>query len=935
MKNFEAAFKLAISLKPGSGKFFEISDQIRSLLSPKTSFPGIIGQLESDILQKTYEILESFSSYVFSNENNFKREHFSRAIDAYSLCSLCLVCIATKERDKTAINMSIKVLKDATNYCYRLVPTDLQYISMFAYNTGVILSKNDLPNVAIEFLDISKSICSKIGQDKLLAKVNRILAISLIYMDKTCEKAFNEALENADDIEYVIEKWISYKPPSNPRVIMKYLSEKKIPKRFSPFFALHGDFAVLSSLSVFPEFFPYLNIDSMFEFSSEKECVSQFAKCRHLYNTNRFLDCYNESLKLLNLLNKEKRLIGSHLAMFFLYYWIITSSINFGRPEIGIWYSKQMRKSLKYYPFTVGFALFLELKSKIHQGAYERLKKAPKIEFNCHVSWDALTAMHNALLTSFSGDENCFYYFEEVFGSNNDILKRDSFHYYSLACRSFGLYPDILDFEKLCGTSPESKALYIYHSAIEALQQVDIDKIWSYSSPLMPEKKLFDALVEASNYVQGNVPLSRKIKQLQALVLGTNDQIRTAELISQSISATFDWYREYNISPNFKIPFPILSISYVNIMPLEKCLLLAMYHPHSAPFVLRIKTEDKIDSFLDALDSIHEESAQIAPELAPNQWWKFKRELDDKLSTLLAGFQTEILGAWCGILTPMQFKPSQSAFKAALQASMNLIPSSDQRAYAKEVESVFGQTLRVGLQPVSKYPLALLLGKHMHRIPWESLPCVTNASITITRVPSMKLVAYRSLKSLPQYIDPTSSFYVLNPKGDLITTEQTLAPLFSKLDWEGIIQGFPDPQVIETVLGKRDLFVYCGHGSGREYYDYSMLINQEKHCRATMLLMGCSSGELTDQGELDPHGVPYYCMAAGASAVVANLWNVTDKDIDRFFVSLLEKAMQDGDCDLEEAVFQARSSCKLRFLTGASPVVYGFPTIFQKSQTQY
>jgi separase len=90
--------------------------------------------------------------------------------------------------------------------------------------------------------------------------------------------------------------------------------------------------------------------------------------------------------------------------------------------------------------------------------------------------------------------------------------------------------------------------------------------------------------------------------------------------------------------------------------------------------------------------------------------------------------------------------------------------------------------------------------------------------------------------------------------------------------------------------------------------------------------MGYSSGELVDDGDLDRFGVPYSCLGAGSVCVVGNLWNVTDRDIDRFLMELLRTSVLTCSCDIAEAVAVARQSCKLRYLTGAAPVVYGFLT---------
>ncbi|EDQ99103.1 uncharacterized protein LACBIDRAFT_317636 [Laccaria bicolor S238N-H82] len=85
-------------------------------------------------------------------------------------------------------------------------------------------------------------------------------------------------------------------------------------------------------------------------------------------------------------------------------------------------------------------------------------------------------------------------------------------------------------------------------------------------------------------------------------------------------------------------------------------------------------------------------------------------------------------------------------------------------------------------------------------------------------------------------------------------------------------------------------------------------------------------------------------MLAGCPTLVANLWDVTDKDIDKFSQSVFDKlrltpadvskwnetgkeprAHASPSLSLVASVAQSRDSCKLKYLTGAAPVVYGIP----------
>ncbi len=77
---------------------------------------------------------------------------------------------------------------------------------------------------------------------------------------------------------------------------------------------------------------------------------------------------------------------------------------------------------------------------------------------------------------------------------------------------------------------------------------------------------------------------------------------------------------------------------------------------------------------------------------------------------------------------------------------------------------------------------------------------------------------------------------------------------------------------------------------------------------------------------------------ASSPTLVANLWDVTDKDIDKLTQGVFDKLGLNSEDIAKEsfnrtrnptsvvkAVAQSRDCCKLRYLTGAAPVVYGIP----------
>jgi len=171
-------------------------------------------------------------------------------------------------------------------------------------------------------------------------------------------------------------------------------------------------------------------------------------------------------------------------------------------------------------------------------------------------------------------------------------------------------------------------------------------------------------------------------------------------------------------------------------------------------------------------------------------------------------------------------------------------------------------------------------------------------------------------------------------------------------------------------------------GVGAQYISQQE-IQKLENCAAT-LLMGCSSGSLSLNGCYAPQGTALSYLLAGSPVIVANLWEVTDKDIDRFGKAMLDAWLKErssvslgcDQCNLVAKEFeamnikagkgkakkkvpktkaagtfdgvvinscdhrpkigafmgQAREACTLPFLIGASPVCYGIPTSIGKKK---
>ncbi|KAK9475502.1 peptidase family C50-domain-containing protein [Dipodascopsis tothii] len=229
----------------------------------------------------------------------------------------------------------------------------------------------------------------------------------------------------------------------------------------------------------------------------------------------------------------------------------------------------------------------------------------------------------------------------------------------------------------------------------------------------------------------------------------------------------------------------------------------------------------------------------------------------------------------------------------------------------------------------------LVLDKSTHAFPWESLPCLRGLSIS--RVPSLSILK-KMLADRPDcLVKKDNGAFLLNPSVDLKNTEERFAEkLMSLPGWVGKI-GSPYSEIeFRSHLAQRDVFLYFGHGGGEQYIRGSQVKSLEA-C-ATTLLMGCSSGALHNAGDFEPWGTPMNYLVGNCPALVANLWDVTDKDIDKLSERLfLEWGIYPSTTDrgsvtdvsahhnLATSLAMAREECNLKYLNGAAPVLYGLP----------
>ena len=132
---------------------------------------------------------------------------------------------------------------------------------------------------------------------------------------------------------------------------------------------------------------------------------------------------------------------------------------------------------------------------------------------------------------------------------------------------------------------------------------------------------------------------------------------------------------------------------------------------------------------------------------------------------------------------------------------------------------------------------------------------------------------------------------------------------------------------------------------------------RKMRCPPASMLWGCSSGRLTVQGVHDPYGPALDYLNGGSRCIIANLWDVTDKDIDKLSMNCMQTVFECAQFPNEtklctitdkettvpitrtrnsgritESLIRSRDVCKLKYAVGSAPVVYGVPTQMGRHQ---
>uniref|UniRef100_A0A8B9CUE0 separase n=1 Tax=Anser brachyrhynchus TaxID=132585 RepID=A0A8B9CUE0_9AVES len=410
----------------------------------------------------------------------------------------------------------------------------------------------------------------------------------------------------------------------------------------------------------------------------------------------------------------------------------------------------------------------------------------------------------------------------------------------------------------------------------------------------------------------------------------------------------------------------VLTLVSIQLSSVEDTLLLTRLERGSAPITVRIPTaftKAPLSSVLSDFDTIQKEQKETSSCTNKRDWWLCRSELDRRMKSLIETLEMEVLGCWKGALLPTSQEPVlaeeaahlfaqlrpcgwQGSDPALLKVVLNAAPlltPADVRALAVglcpaqpcKAQLLLQEALekRRSCAQAPGGSLVLVLDKHLQKLPWESMACLR--TLPVTRLPSLHFLLSYSLAQrqagsvLCRGINPTRTFYILNPQNNLPSTEERFRSWFeSEQGWSGVTGAIPSQEQMQAALLEHDLYIYAGHGAGARLLDGTAIARLD--CSAVALLFGCSSAALAVRGRLEGSGIILKYILAGCPLVLGNLWDVTDRDIDRYAEALLQGWLRAGTgAPLLHYVAQARQAPRLKHLIGAAPVAYGLPVCLQ------
>ncbi|CAG5105495.1 Oidioi.mRNA.OKI2018_I69.chr1.g2176.t1.cds [Oikopleura dioica] len=347
----------------------------------------------------------------------------------------------------------------------------------------------------------------------------------------------------------------------------------------------------------------------------------------------------------------------------------------------------------------------------------------------------------------------------------------------------------------------------------------------------------------------------------------------------------------------------------------------------------------------DMCDKISEELGKDVKNAT--KWWKVRDEREKYCKDLVLSVLPDVLGPALALFT---FSKSITWTNAVPKPKNSL--HADFLSHAIRAWShlnTLGKTNVAGLVGVTKLDLDrlaknhvfqeleyqrttatyLILGRVVQSIAMERMPICQG--IRMSRMLSVRHAEYLLRQpASKRSMDISNLLYVVDNQVNLASSAATVGNFFRSVkQWNGYASVMPNSSELIEKLNKFDLYVFAGHGSGSDCVGgWGRVIR--KGVKSTMHLIGCASGRLRDHGRTEPRGAVTKVLDSGSMSVMALLWSITDRDIDRYtlrlykdwFSAVSNSSKETGPC-LSRFINECSRACKLPYVNAGATVNYG------------
>lgn len=343
-----------------------------------------------------------------------------------------------------------------------------------------------------------------------------------------------------------------------------------------------------------------------------------------------------------------------------------------------------------------------------------------------------------------------------------------------------------------------------------------------FESESLNNKLKIEYLLETQSIALRHKACSIQIKNKRKSLIDSNQFERiTSSLVFNNKFSLYDKIEK--MLPN---NFVVVSLVLVDFSTLYAVRL----ESGNEPFYYRLKYDRK---YTEEFKQIIAENDRSMKQSDRNKFWSTRSQLNSRLAAFTEEIEKNVLSYAKALLLGSFKEFNLDKFIERIKSELSLVNLTKSQTNLLKLivgglEYLDSKLIRQGLKTefddakldtitnylvdrkaklsgLKRKHVCLLVDKHLHQIPWESLPSAKKQSIT--RMPSIHfLLSHLKVNKLS--INKENAFYIVDPGGDLVYTKQKFQPFFEKKKtWKGLVGVAPDETQFKTALTEYELFM--------------------------------------------------------------------------------------------------------------------------------